>query len=154
MTIKTRNMNRAYYTSELQEKPRWRVIDAEGKVVGRLASEIAIALRGKDRPDFTPHANMNEYIIVVNAEKVVFTGDKMSEKIYNWYTGWIGGLKHVTPEELLKKDPGEIIRKAVVGMLPKNKLSRALERQLKIYAGPHHPHRAQVVTSEAAAAAA
>jgi len=146
----TKNMNRAHFASELTQKPRWRVIDAQGKIVGRLASEIAIALRGKDRADFTPHANMNEYIVVINAEKVVFTGDKMTEKVYDWYTGWIGGLKHVTPEELLKKNPGEIIRKAVVGMLPKNKLSRALERQLKIYAGSQHPHKAQVSTAAAA----
>jgi len=146
------DMNRAYFMKKEQRTPQWRVIDATGKVVGRLATEIADALRGKDRAIYTPHTDGGDYIVVINAEKVVFTGNKMEEKEYIWYTGWIGGQKHATAKDFMRKDPTEILRRAVIGMLPKNKLARNMHTKLKIYVGAEHPHTAQVLTSAAQAA--
>lgn len=144
------DMNRVFFFKNDSQKPHWRLIDAEGQIVGRLATQIAEALRGKDKAIYTPHSDAGDYVVVINADKVVFTGDKMTEKEYVWYTGWIGGQKRLTPEQYLKRDPGFIVTHAVKGMLPKNKQSRQLLRKLKVYAGKEHPHQAQITTSEAA----
>jgi large subunit ribosomal protein L13 len=122
---------------------RWLVIDATDKVVGRLAVHIANILRGKHRPEYTPHIDTGEFVIVVNAEKVRFTGKKLQTKTYHWYTRYPGGLKEVTAKEWLEKHPDRIIRQAVQRMVPRNRLGRAQMAKLKIYKGPQHPHQAQ-----------
>lgn len=137
------DMNSAYYLRKEDSKPKWRVIDANGKVLGRMATEIADILRGKDKPYFTPHADAGDYVIVINASKVVLTGNKMEDKEYAHYTGWIGGRKVTSAKELLAKHPDRVITLAVKGMLPKNILSRYLLRKLKVYPGSEHPHLAQ-----------
>ncbi|NMB25516.1 MAG: 50S ribosomal protein L13 [Firmicutes bacterium] len=123
---------------------KWYVIDAEDKVLGRLAGEIATILRGKHKPQFTPHMDTGDFVIVVNAEKVKLTGKKREQKTYYWHTGYPGGIRSRTAGELLARKPEEVIRKAVWGMLPKNKLSRQQLTKLKVYAGPDHPHAAQM----------
>ena len=137
-------MNKTFFLKTGGREKKWNVIDAEGKVLGRLATEIADQLRGKNMPTFTPHADSGDYVVVVNAEKIVLTGNKMRDKIYSRYTGWMGGLKEQTATEVMKKNPTFIIHTAVKGMLPKNKLSRQLIKKLKVYAGSEHPHIAQV----------
>jgi len=122
---------------------RWWVIDATDQVVGRLAVQIANILRGKHRPEYTPHIDTGEFVIVVNAEKVRFTGKKLLTKQYEWYTGYPGGLKKVLARDVLAKHPDRIIREAVKRMVPRNKLGRHQMTKLKIYAGPSHPHQAQ-----------
>lgn len=121
----------------------WYVIDAEGKTLGRLATEIAVLLRGKHKPIFTPHMDCGDYVIVVNAEKVEVTGKKRKDKIYKHYTGFPGGLREVTFEKLLAKKPEEIIRHAVKGMMPNGRLGRQMYKKLKVYTGPDHRHQAQ-----------
>jgi large subunit ribosomal protein L13 len=121
----------------------WLVIDAAGKNLGRLASEIARRLRGKHKPEFTPHVDTGDYIVVINAEKIAVTGNKMSDKIYHHHTGYIGNLKSISLEKQLQKHPERVIQSAVKGMLPKNPLGRAMFRKLKVYAGDQHPHTAQ-----------
>ncbi len=122
---------------------KWYVVDAAGQVLGRLASQIAARLRGKHKPEFTPHLDTGDFIIVVNAEKVMLTGNKKDKKIYYRHTGYIGGLKQQTAGEMLKKKPEDVIRLAVKRMLPKNRLGRKQLKKLKVYAGPEHPHKAQ-----------
>ncbi|HML94377.1 MAG TPA: 50S ribosomal protein L13 [Thermodesulfobacteriota bacterium] len=122
---------------------KWYIIDGEGKTVGRLSTKIATILRGKDKPQFTPHADIGDFVIVVNADKVKFTGKKWEQKKYYWHTGYPGGIKSITADDLMKKKPGEIIRKAVWGMLPKNKMQDKLISRLKVYAGNEHPHVSQ-----------
>ncbi len=122
---------------------KWILIDAEGKVLGRMASEIAAILRGKTKPTYAPHMDAGDFVVVVNAEKVKLTGNKWSQKMYYRHSGYPGGIKAVSAEKLLQKRPEEIIRKAVWGMLPKNRLGRKLFKKLKVYAGPVHPHGAQ-----------
>ncbi len=124
-------------------KRDWFVVDAEGKTLGRMAAEIAHRLRGKHKPEYTPHVDTGDYIVVVNAEKVTVTGNKAKAKLYHHYTGYVGGLKTTTFEKLVKEDPTRIIQTAVKGMLPKNPLGRAMFRKLKVYAGPEHQHTAQ-----------
>jgi large subunit ribosomal protein L13 len=124
--------------------PGWVVVDAAGQTVGRLATQLASVLRGKHKPDFTPHQAGGDFVIVVNAEKVVFTGRKLDQKVYTRYTGYQGGLKLTTAREMLDKHPERVLEKAVWGMLPKNRLGRKLIRRLKVYAGEAHPHAAQV----------
>ncbi len=126
---------------EIQQK--WWVIDAEGKVLGRLATKIAILLRGKNKPLFTNFLDTGDYVIVINAEKVRLTGKKPKQKIYRSHSGYIGGLKETTFEKLIASKPEEVIRRAVWGMLPKNRLGRAIFKKLKVYRGPNHPHEAQ-----------
>jgi large subunit ribosomal protein L13 len=138
------DMNKTFFLRREDEQPRWRQIDAQGKIVGRLATEIADALRGKDRATYTPHADAGDYVVVINAEKIVFTGNKMTEKIYQRYTGYIGNRKEFTPANLMEKSPERIIELAVRGMLPKNKLARELLRKLRVYKGSEHPHAAQI----------
>jgi large subunit ribosomal protein L13 len=121
----------------------WYVVDAEGKTLGRLASEVARRLRGKHKPVYTPHVDTGDYIIVVNADKVHVTGNKASDKIYYHHTGYIGNLKSASFEQMQVKAPGRVIELAVKGMLPKNPLGRAMYRKLKVYAGPDHNHSAQ-----------
>jgi large subunit ribosomal protein L13 len=124
-------------------KRDWYVIDASNKVLGRLASEIAHRLRGKHKAEYTPHVDTGDYIVVTNAEKVIVTGRKFKEKRYYHHTGFPGGIKSITFDELQKKNPRDIIERAVKGMLPKNPLGREMYRKLKVYAGNEHPHAAQ-----------
>ncbi len=121
----------------------WFLIDAEGKTLGRMATEIARRLRGKHKPEFTPHVDTGDYIVVVNADKVAVTGNKLNDKIYHHHTGYIGNLKSISLKDLLAKHPERVIEKAVKGMLPKNSLGRQMYRKLKVYAGSEHPHAAQ-----------
>ncbi len=121
----------------------WFVVDAEGKVLGRMASEIAHRLRGKHKPEFTPHVDTGDYIVVINAEKVRVTGKKMTDKIYHRHSGYVGGLKSTSFEKLIALHPEDPIQIAVKGMLPKGPLGRAMLKKLKVYAGAKHPHAAQ-----------
>ena len=122
---------------------KWYLIDGEGKTVGRVATKIAALLRGKEKPQFTPHADTGDFVIVVNADKLNFTGRKWGQKRYYWHTGYPGGIKSITAEDLSKKHPEEIIKKAVLGMLPKNKWQKKLITRLKVYTGNEHPHAPQ-----------
>jgi large subunit ribosomal protein L13 len=132
------------YTAKPGEIERqWYVVDAEAKTLGRLATQIADVLRGKGKPAYTPHVDTGDFVIVVNAEKVHVTGQKLDQKIYYRHSGYPGGLRERTLREQLERRPEEVLRKAVKGMLPKNKLASAQLRKLKIYAGPDHPHAAQ-----------
>ena len=124
-------------------KRGWYVVDATDKVLGRLSSEIARRLRGKHKPEYTPHVDTGDYIIVVNAAKIRVTGNKKPDKFYYRHTGYIGGIKSISLEKLLQKAPEQVIAKAVKGMLPKNPLGRAMFRKLKVFAGPEHKHIAQ-----------
>jgi large subunit ribosomal protein L13 len=121
----------------------WFLIDADGKALGRLASEIARRLRGKHKAIFTPHVDTGDYIVVINAEKVRVTGNKAKDKMYYRHSGYMGGLKEINFEDLIQKAPERVIETAVKGMLPKNPLGRAMFRKLKVYAGPQHKHAAQ-----------
>jgi large subunit ribosomal protein L13 len=134
---------KTYQAKKEELKYQWYLVNAEGKVLGRLASELAKILRGKHKPTFTPHLDTGDFVVVVNAEKVGLTGKKLKDKIYYRHTGYPGGIKEVSAEKLLAKKPTELIRKAVKGMLPKNSLGRQMLRKLKVYAGPNHPHKAQ-----------
>jgi large subunit ribosomal protein L13 len=122
---------------------KWYVVDANGMVLGRLATQVAHRLRGKHNPLFTPHTDTGDWVIVINAEKIVLTGRKLDQKIYYRHSGYIGSLKQMTAKELLEKKPEELVRSAVKGMLPKNKLGRRLFKKLKVYTGNAHPHEAQ-----------
>ena len=128
---------------DLEQNRKWHLIDASGKTVGRLASEAARILMGKNKPTYTPYIDMGDHVIVVNAEKVVFTGRKLQDKIYRHHTGWPGGLKEVSAEKLLQQHPERVLEGAIRGMLPKNKLGRAMGKKLKVYVGTDHPHQAQ-----------
>jgi large subunit ribosomal protein L13 len=122
---------------------QWQLVDAEGQTLGRLATRIADTLRGKDKPQYTPHVDTGDFVVVVNAEKVAVTGNKLDAKMYHRHSGYPGGLRSRTLREQLDRRPEEVIRKAVKGMLPRNRLGRAQLRKLKVYAGPEHPHTAQ-----------
>lgn len=124
-------------------KRNWWVIDANGKVLGRLASKIALLLTGKRKPDYTPHIDGGDFVVVINADKIVLTGGKWKKKLYYRHSGYPGGLKVMTAEQLHNKHPEEIIRLAVKRMLPKNKLGRKMLKRLKVYQGGSHPHKAQ-----------
>jgi len=124
-------------------KKDWFVVDLEGETLGRAASRIATVLRGKHKPIYTPHVDTGDFVIVVNAEKLTLTGNKMAQKVYYRHSGYPGGIKQITAEKLLEKRPEDLVKKAVQGMLPKNKLGRQMLRKLKIYAGGEHPHAAQ-----------
>ncbi|NWF54282.1 MAG: 50S ribosomal protein L13 [Syntrophaceae bacterium] len=123
--------------------PKWHLVDAEGKTLGRLASRVAILLRGKNKPIFAPHQDTGDFVVVVNAKKVSLTGKKWKEKIYIHHSGYPGGLKMASAEKIAEKKPERLITMAVQGMLPKNKLGRKLIKKLKVYAGDAHPHQAQ-----------
>jgi len=122
---------------------KWLIVDAEGMVLGRLASVVAARLRGKHNPLFTPHVDCGDFVVVVNADKIVLTGRKYQQKMYYRYSGYIGGLKEITAEKLIEKRPEDLIRFAVKGMLPKNALGTSMFKKLKVYAGSTHPHEAQ-----------
>ena len=122
---------------------RWYLVDAEGQTLGRLATRIADTLRGKDKPQYTPHVDTGDFVVVVNAERVAVTGKKLDDKMYHRHSGYPGGFRSWTLREQLERQPAEVIRKAVKGMLPRNRLARAQLTKLKVYAGPNHPHAAQ-----------
>lgn len=132
-----------YSAKNSDNQNKWWVVDAEGAVLGRLASQVAATLRGKHNPLYTPHADLGDSVVVVNAEKIVLTGRKMEQKNYYRHSGYIGGLKTITARKLIEKRPEDVIRFAVKGMLPKNSLGRKLFKKLKVYAGDQHPHEAQ-----------
>jgi len=137
------NAMKTYVATPENRQRDWWVVDAEGKTLGRLATQIADALRGKNKPDFTPHIDTGDFVVVVNAEKIRVTGNKRSDKVYYRHTGYPGGIRSRTLGEMLERRPEEVIRKAVRGMLPKNRLARQQITKLKVYAGPEHPHQAQ-----------
>ena len=137
LSYKTISANAATVTKE------WVVIDATNEVLGRLASQVAKILRGKNKPSYTPHVDCGDYVIVVNAEKVKLTGDKLTEKVYVRHTGYPGGQRFATAQDYLKKKPEFVIEEAVRGMLPKTRLGEAIFKNLKVYAGAEHPHAAQ-----------
>jgi len=134
---------KTFVAKEHELERKWYLVDAENKVLGRLASEIATRLRGKHKPIFTPHADTGDFIVVINAEKVALTGSKWDKKIYYRHSGYMGGLKQITAKRLIEKKPGDLLRFAVKGMLPRNSLGRRQLTKLKIYAGAAHPHEAQ-----------
>lgn len=127
----------------LEQNRKWFIIDADGKTVGRLATTAARLLMGKNKPTYTPFIDMGDHVVIINAEKVVFTGNKLKDKVYRHHTGWPGGLKEVAAEKLLARYPERILEKAIRGMLPKTKLGRKMGKKLKVYAGSDHPHQAQ-----------
>lgn len=137
LSYKTASSNKATVNKE------WLIIDAKGEILGRLASTVAMLLRGKKKADFTPHVDCGDNVIVINAEHIRLTGKKMTDKKYVSHSGYPGGQKITTPEEILEKQPTEIVMKAVRGMLPKNRLGRAILKNLFIYEGEEHPHKAQ-----------
>jgi large subunit ribosomal protein L13 len=132
-----------YSAKNTDNQGRWCLVDAENAIMGRLASTVAARLRGKHNPLFTPHVDTGDWIIVINAEKVALTGRKWDQKNYYRYSGFIGGLKTITAKKLMEKRPEDLIRFAVKGMLPKNRLGRKLFKKLKVYSGDQHPHEAQ-----------
>ncbi len=146
MTIRT------YTPRESEIERRWYIVDAEGQTLGRLATQIATVLRGKHKPTYTPHMDVGDYVIVVNAEKVRVTGGKESKKMYYRHTGYPGGLRARSFDEQMAKDPSRIVEKAVKGMLPSGVRGRAMLRMLKVYAGPSHPHAAQLAAGTGARA--
>jgi large subunit ribosomal protein L13 len=134
---------KTYVATPNTRERNWLLVDASGKTLGRLATQIADILRGKRKPDYTPHCDVGDFVIVVNAEKIAVTGNKRQEKMYHRHSGYPGGLRSRTLGDMLERQPEEVIRKAVKGMLPRNRLARQQLRKLKVYAGPDHPHAAQ-----------
>ena len=134
---------KSYMASPSDVERKWYVVDAEGKTLGRLASEIASVLRGKKKPIYTPHIDTGDYVIVVNAEKIVTTGKKLNQKVYYHHSDYVGGMKETTLKEKLEKKPESVIELAVKGMLPKGPLGRSMMKKLFVYAGAEHPHAAQ-----------
>ena len=122
---------------------RWYIVDAQGRVLGRLATQVATILRGKHKPIFSPHLDVGDHVVVINAEKVELTGRKLTNKTYRWHSGYIGGLREVSADRMLKTHPERVIEWAVQGMLPKNRLGKAMAKKLKVYRGSAHPHQAQ-----------
>jgi large subunit ribosomal protein L13 len=134
---------KTYVATNTDRRRDWYVVDAEGQTLGRLATRIADALRGKRKPEYTPHVDTGDFVVVVNAEKIHVTGNKLEQKRYWRHSGYPGGIKSRTLAEMLDRRPEEVIRKAVKGMLPRNRLARKQLTKLKVYAGPDHPHEAQ-----------
>ncbi len=134
---------KTYVTKPSEVEREWFVVDAEGKTLGRLASEVAKILRGKHKPNYSPSVDVGDYVIVINAEKIRVTGRKLDQKFYYRHSGYPGGLKAVRLRDMLAKHPTRVIEHAVRGMLPKNRLGRRMFKKLKVYAGPDHPHKAQ-----------
>jgi large subunit ribosomal protein L13 len=129
--------------SESSIDRKWHLVDADGQVLGRLATRVATLLRGKHKTTFAPHLDVGDHVVVINAEKVQLTGRKLTAKTYRWHSGYLGGLREVTADKMLKTHPERVIEWAVQGMLPKNRLGRAMARKLKVYRGTAHPHSAQ-----------
>jgi len=136
-------MRTTYMANAQTVERRWYVIDAKGQTVGRLASQVASVLRGKNKPTYTPHVDCGDHVIIINAEKVVFTGKKLDQKLYRRHSGYAGGLKETTAREVLDKHPERILMHAVKGMLPKNTLGRQMLTKLRVYAGTEHNHESQ-----------
>jgi large subunit ribosomal protein L13 len=132
-----------YQAKVRRGKVRWRVLDAEGRVLGRLASRAARVLAGKERPDYTPHVDPRDGLIIINAEKIRLTGKKLEQKFYRHYTGYPGGLRETSARQVLASNPERMLREAVRGMLPKTRLGERMARRLKVYVGPTHPHAGQ-----------
>lgn len=135
---------KTFVATPANRQRNWYVVDAEGQTLGRMATQLADTLRGKRKPDYTPHIDTGDFVVVVNAEKVRVTGDKLNSKVYWRHSGYPGGIRSRTLGEMLERRPEEVIRKAVKGMLPRNKLGRRQLLKLKVYAGPDHPHQAQL----------
>lgn len=134
---------KSYIAKPQEVERKWYVVDADGKNLGRLASQIASILRGKNKPTYTPHVDCGDYVIVINAEKIAVTGKKLNDKLYVTYSGFPGGKREIPLKEMLAKKPDEVIRHAVKGMLPDGKLGRQMFKKLKVYVGPEHKHEAQ-----------
>jgi len=141
--LRSEHVVKTYSPKEKEIQREWFVVDAEGKTLGRLATQIAQVLRGKHKPIFAPHVDVGDYVIIVNANKVNVSGRKLKQKIYSRHSGYPGGLKRFNLEEVFKRTPTRVVRLAVWGMLPHNRLGRAMIRKLKVYAGATHPHAAQ-----------
>ncbi len=140
------DMNKSFFLKKEDRTPQWHLIDASDKILGRLATQVADILRGKDKAEYTPHTDGGDYVVITNCEKIMLTGDKLENKIYRSHSGWMSGLKERTAKEVQAKDPTELVKHAVKGMLPKNKLSRQIIKKLKVYVGDNHPHAAQIAT--------
>jgi len=136
-------MMKTFVPKKEQIERKWWLVDADSKVLGRLATEVAILLRGKRKPEYVHFLDSGDFVIVINAERIILTGKKIEQKKYYSHSGYPGGIKETTMKELLEKNPEEIVKKAVWGMIPKNKLGRAVYKKLKVYRGPDHPHEAQ-----------
>ena len=134
---------KTYMANPDKLEKKWYVVDASGMVLGRLASEVAKVLRGKNKPEFTPHVDTGDYVIVVNAEKIRVSGKKLDQKVYYHHSGYVGGMKETTLKEMLEKHPDRVVKLAVQGMLPKGPLGREMLKKLHVYTGPEHPHAAQ-----------
>ena len=134
---------KTFVATPANRERNWLVVDASGETLGRLATQIADRLRGKHKPEYTPHCDVGDFVVVINAEKISVTGKKLQEKLYRRHSGYPGGLRTRTLNDMLERKPEEVIRLAVKGMLPRNRLARAQLRKLKVYAGPEHPHAAQ-----------
>ena len=132
-----------YFAKTRRGKINWRVLDAEGWVLGRLASQAAVVLMGKNSPDYTPHSDHRDGVIVINAEKIRLTGNKLDDKMYRHYTGYPGGLREITARRYMETQPGRLVRDAIVGMLPKTRMGDRLAKRIKVYVGTAHPHQAQ-----------
>jgi large subunit ribosomal protein L13 len=132
-----------YFAKQTDVIRKWHLVDGNGKTLGRLASRVAILLRGKHKPTFTPHIDTGDHVVIINADKIRLTGDKLKTKTYIHHTGYPGGLKSVTAEHLHAKNPTGLVTRAIKGMLPKNPLGKQMARKLKVYAGTEHPHEAQ-----------
>ena len=134
---------KSYMARPMEVERKWYVVDAEGKHLGRLATEIVRVLRGKNKPQYTPHVDVGDFVVVVNADRVGVTGRKAQQRVYRRHSGYPGGMKETSYEQMLARKPTEVLRKAVYGMMPKTRLARKQFKKLKIYAGPEHPHSAQ-----------
>jgi len=134
---------KSFIPSEKDMEKRWYVVDANGQILGRLATRVATLLTGKNKPVYTPFLDTGDHVVVVNAEKVKLTGNKLNDKMYRHHTGYPGGLKETTAGDMLAKNPGKLVEEAVFGMLPKTKLGRAMRKKLRVYRGSEHPHQAQ-----------
>ena len=132
-----------YFEKPADVKETWHLVNAEGKTLGRLAAKVAGILRGKHRPTFTPNVDMGDHVVIINAEKIHLTGNKMEDKLYRHHSGYPGGLKTTTAEHLFRKDPTALLTKAIEGMLPKNPLGNGMAKKLRVYVGSDHPHQAQ-----------
>ena len=142
------DMNKAFFAKSEECQPKWHVIDAAGQILGRMSTKIADILRGKDSPKFTPHAVCGDYVIVINCNKIVLTGNKWNDKEYKSFSGWRSGLKTTNPKRVMEKHPDFIIKHSVKGMLPKNKLGDLLIKRLKVYKENTHPHTAQISSNK------
>ncbi|NPA15442.1 MAG: 50S ribosomal protein L13 [Deferribacteres bacterium] len=136
-------MQKTYMAKQGEVEKKWYLVDAKDKTLGRLATQIAIILMGKHKPNYSPHVDCGDFVVVINADKVKLTGNKLDKKVYYWHTGYLGGIKSRTARQMLEEKPEFLIYHAVKGMLPKNNLARRMLKKLKVYAGENHPHVAQ-----------